>query len=223
MQPQWTKENEIFSTPVALLSHQERLHQPNQCFTPHLITIFGYSCDKSNLLISREMCHTPSHQESLTSLLWLSDLGPELKLGPSHMLQVLCSKPSKLAESLKAKKAFCSNRDMESRRITSLTVASEWCLPSGKVSLRRKVDLTLSEYTICFEANTSRWRTYRFRTSRRKYTGTGKRTVWRNLRYIWAIVIKTSRVCTSLYVRWTTYHYTERNKRPCQRSGTYDE
>jgi hypothetical protein len=49
-----------------------------------------------------EACHNPDHQESLSSLLWMPDWGPGQELGPAHMLQYLCSKPSKVVEPQKA-------------------------------------------------------------------------------------------------------------------------
>jgi hypothetical protein len=46
--------------------------------------------------------------------------------------------------------------------------------PSARFFQEERMDLMLSEYTICYAASTSRRRTYRSRTSRRSYTGIGK-------------------------------------------------
>jgi hypothetical protein len=47
--------------------------------------------------------------------------------------------------------------------------------PPARFFEEEKVDLTLSEYTICYVASTSRWKTSRSGTSRNSYTGIGKK------------------------------------------------
>jgi hypothetical protein len=60
-----------------------------------------------------DACHKPDHQESLLSLLWMPDWGPGQELGAAHVLQYLCSKPSKVVEPQKAINAFCHTHGVE--------------------------------------------------------------------------------------------------------------
>jgi hypothetical protein len=108
-----------------------------------------------------EACHKPDHEESLPSLFWMPDWEPGQELGPAQCCKTCAANLRKWLSRKRRSMSFAI--PMLWREQTNRISDCYFCMvpPPARFFEEEKVDLTLSEYTICYADSTLRWKTSR--------------------------------------------------------------